>query len=475
MSEINLSDLERTFRIDSEFYMKPFLETHNLISSKETLSVSQLSMVSDGNHMSISDKFIDSGISYYRGKDIHSFFIENANPVCIDNETYDHHHLKRSHLKQGDVLLSIVGTIGGVALVSTSKKATCNCKLAILRPKDVNGYYLSVFLKTDLGQKQIKRFTRGAVQQGLILEDLEQIFVPILSNGFQGKIERIVFSAKETLSLSKDTYTAAEALLLEDVGLHNITPDTGNVNVKSFSDSFTATGRLDAEYYLPKYEQAVTAVKKGTCDILRNIADITKSVEPGSAAYADEGLPFMRVSDYSKYGITPPAKNLSADFCKKNEALIDRLKIRKDTVLLSKDGTVGIAYHVRENSDMVTSGAVLHLRIKDSERMLPEYLTLVLNSPIVQLQAERDAGGSIILHWRVGEIENLVIPEMSMGKQQEIATKVRESFRLRETSEALLEIAKRAVEIAIEQDEAAAEDYITVSCADLGVSLEVDE
>jgi hypothetical protein len=35
--------------------------------------------------MSISEKFIDVGVPYYRGQDIHSFFIEGANPICIDS------------------------------------------------------------------------------------------------------------------------------------------------------------------------------------------------------------------------------------------------------------------------------------------------------------------------------------------------------------------------------------------------------
>ena len=94
--------------------------------------------VSDGNHMKISDKFIEEGIPYYRGQDIHNFFIESANPICIDRQTYDVPYMKRSHLKKGDVLLSIVGTIGESALVYSDRNATCSCKLAILRPEKLS-------------------------------------------------------------------------------------------------------------------------------------------------------------------------------------------------------------------------------------------------------------------------------------------------------------------------------------------------
>lgn len=72
---------------------------------------------------------------------------------------------------------------------------------------------------------------------------------------------------------------------------------------------------------------------------------------------------------------------------------------------------------------------------------------------IVKMQAERDAGGSIIQHWKPSEIENVIIPWLPMDKQKEIADKIQESFSLRKQSNALLERAKTAVEMAIEQGE----------------------
>ena len=76
------------------------------------------------------------------------------------------------------------------------------------------------------------------------------------------------------------------------------------------------------------------------------------------------------------------------------------------------------------------------------------------------MQAERDAGGSIILHWRVGEIENVVIPIIDIKIQQQISDKIEESFRLKKQSEQLLELAKTAVEKAIEEDEDVAMRFI---------------
>lgn len=84
---------------------------------------------------------------------------------------------------------------------------------------------------------------------------------------------------------------------------------------------------------------------------------------------------------------------------------------------------------------------------------MPDYLTLVLNSNIVQMQAERDSNGAIIQHWKPSEIENVVVPVLEMEQQKKIVELVQKSFALRKQSKQLLEDAKSAVEMAIEQGE----------------------
>ena len=54
---------------------------------------------------------------------------------------------------------------------------------------------------------------------------------------------------------------------------------------------------------------------------------------------------------------------------------------------------------------------------------------------------------------------------MDEAIQTKIDTLVRQSFTLKAESERLLEVAKRSVEIAIEQDEQAALDYIATECS----------
>lgn len=447
ISEVRLSELERTIRFDSEFYRKSFLKENEILKGIPHLSLTDKVKVSDGNHMSISEKFLLNGIPYYRGQDVKSFFIEDSTPICIDEQTFNNTYMKRSHLEYGDILLSIVGTIGSVSLVSTQNKSTCSCKLAILRPNLCDSDIIALFLSSKYGQHQIKRLTRGAVQMGLILEDIDQIVFPVFGDKFKSKVSENIKRVKELKQKSVSEYFSAENLLNDYLGVSDF--DENSCAVKSLSDSFKQSGRLDAEYYLPKYDALFETLSKFTTANLGELVSIKKSIEPGSEAYQDEGIPFVRVSDVNKFGISEPSVRLSPAIVSDIESLYPR----KNTILLSKDGSIGIAYKVEEDMQVVTSGALLHLTVKDTSQILPDYLTLALNSQIVQLQAERDCNGAIIQHWKPSDIEKVRIPVLDTDKQKEISDKVQESFRLRKEAKRLLEKAIKAVETAIETDE----------------------
>ena len=211
------------------------------------------------------------------------------------------------------------------------------------------------------------------------------------------------------------------------------------VTYKKLSLCLSNSGRLDAEYYQPKYDKLTAYLNDFPCSTLSELVDIHKSVEPGSDVYQDTGIPFVRVQDLSKYGIT------ETNIFLPEKDYTDVIRPKKDTILLSKDGSVGIAYKMDTDLNCITSGAILHLTLKDRS-ILADYLTLVLNSIVVKMQSERDAGGSIIQHWKPSEIEDVIIPILPISIQKELSKRMQQSFALRKESEQLLQEAKALVE-----------------------------
>lgn len=240
------------------------------------------------------------------------------------------------------------------------------------------------------------------------------------------------------------------------MGLLNWKPKHQLSFVKLFSASQDA-GRFDAEYFQPKYDEIIAAIKacSGGWELLDDLVSIKKSVEVGSGQYLEEGVPFVRVSDISPFEIGEE-KYISDELYEK----LKKHQPRKGEILFSKDGTPGIAHYLAEEPmKMIPSGALLRLKTK-SDKVNNEYLTLVLNSILTKEQVNRDVGGSVILHWRPDQVKQTVVPILPKAIQGKIQTLVLDSFDLRKQSKHLLESTKRAVEMAIETDEQTAINWL---------------
>ncbi|PIR89318.1 MAG: hypothetical protein COU07_00255 [Candidatus Harrisonbacteria bacterium CG10_big_fil_rev_8_21_14_0_10_40_38] len=448
------------FRIDGEFYHPVILNRLDLLNHKRNGQLKNLVKFVVGPFGSTVtvDKYVEeSNFRYIRNKDINDFVIGETDPALIPEEVY--HSLKQFHIQQDDLLLTVVGTLGKVAIAQEKDiHSIFSCKSTLLRSQGLNPYYLLTYLNSATGRLFSLRGKRGAIQEGLNLSDLKDIKVFIPSEDFQNKIAELVQKSFSIINNSKSLYSQAEQLLLSELGLLDWKPKHALSFVKNFSATLEAN-RFDAEYFQPKYEEIVEAVRKykGGFDELSNLVKIKKSVEPGSEAYQENGIPFVRVSNLSKFELSDNNQQFIS------EELYNELKThqpKKGEILLSKDATPGRAYYLNEESQkMIVSGGILRLKM-DNKQILPEYLTLVLNSVIVQRQIERDAGGSIINHWRPDQVKTTLIPILKENKQKEIKELIEKSFNDRKLSKSLLDIAKRGVEMAIEKDEQEAERWI---------------
>lgn len=98
----------------------------------------------------------------------------------VDDETQQ--SISRYIVSTGDLLISIVGTIGLTAIVDhTLNKAnlTENC-VKLTNLKNVTPEYLLLFLRSSQGVEAISKGTVGAVQLKLPIKNIQSIAVPLL-------------------------------------------------------------------------------------------------------------------------------------------------------------------------------------------------------------------------------------------------------------------------------------------------------
>jgi len=456
--ELRLSEVledNLTFRIDSEFYKKELILFYENISNFSKLG----SFVKSGyrvvyENTTILDIPKESESEYTRflqASDIQTPEIVMDKVGFVSNDDWERY--PKGHITKGELLIEVKGKAEKVAIVYddvVEKMLVSGSLFKLTVNDDITKEYLLSFLLCKYGTMFKDRSKTNLLISYISKPDLYNIPVPITSKKFQLLISESVNLSHKKIEQSKTLYKEAENLLLEELGLLGYEPSVQSVSVKSFSQSFGSSGRLDSEYYLPKYETIIKHITDTKHKKLSELVHIHKSIEPGSNAYQKEGIPFVRVSNLTKFGLSEPDIHLAEEIV--DTETMEKIVPKRDTILLSKDGTVGIAYAMKNERKMITSGAILHLTRKD-ESIQVEYLTLVLNSMLVQMQSERDAGGSIIKHWKPSEIAEVLIPVIDMSIQTKIEENIKTSFTLKEESKALLERAKRAVEVAIEEGE----------------------
>ena len=466
VSTVNYKNLNHEFRIDAEYYREEIL---NRLTVLDRHNKDRLDNLSDfiigpfGSTVTVDQYVNNSEFKYARNKDINEFLIKDE-PALIPSDVYD--SLPKYHIKENDLLITVVGTLGKVAIATEKDtKSIFSCKSTIIRTKNINPYYLLAYLNTDTGRLFSLRGKRGAIQEGLNLPDLQEIQVFIPSNDFQKLIEKNIKQSFVNISNSKELFAQVQNILLVELGLANWQPKHQLTFIKNYSDTQQA-GRIDAEYFQPKYEDIIKAIQNysGRWNTLGNLVAVKKCIEVGSGEYREEGIPFVRVSNISPFEITEE-KYISEKLYQK----IEQYQPKKGEILFSKDASPGTAYYLNESPQkMIPSGGILRLKNK-SDKINNEYLTLVLNSILTKEQVNRDVGGSVILHWRPDQVKETVIPILSEAKQTQIQQKIVESFNLRKQSKHLLECAKRAVEMAIEQDEQKAIKWLKEQTRNIGL------
>ena len=469
-SIIYKSSLERTFRIDAEFYKPNVLKALSLLSKKQPLT--NYVKVSDGNHTKISEYFQDyPGIPYYRGKDINTdFFIENARPVYIPESKYNQKQMTRSHFLPGDVLLTIVGTVGNLSFVTdTIKKSTGSCKIANLRPiSELSSEYIASFLRSKYGQVQLERMIRGTVQKGILLEDLDQIQLYPCSSKFNQKIKEVVQLSIKLNAIRKQKYYEAEKILAKALDLNEFQPENKLTFTKRFSE-IKQVERCDAEYFQPKFDEAVHRIKKSK-NGYKYLEDLTSLIghpsNPPCELRDIKEKTFIitekHLSDHfpsDKFWNDQESSYATDEFVRKNQKyLLDK----SDIVVYS----VGAAYVGKANlynsPVRAICGSSLTL-IRSIENLInPYYLLVFLNSSFGQLLTRRNLRGSVQQCIYPCDTKKVPIPMLEKSIQEQIEITVRKGEETFNKSLKLLKIAKKAVEIAVEVNEEEANNFIDI-------------
>lgn len=157
---------------------------------------------------------------YIRVKDLNNvvFASLTAEYEYVDNETQK--SIARYTTSTGDVLISIVGTIGLTAIVDKSldcANLTENCVKVTNLSDKISPEYLLLYLRSPEGIEAIKKGTVGAVQLKLPIKNIQATLIPLLPKEEFNSLEIVLKSIFKEMSLnvmeSKRLASVRDALL----------------------------------------------------------------------------------------------------------------------------------------------------------------------------------------------------------------------------------------------------------------------
>ena len=136
------------------------------------------SSVRDGTHDT--PKPTDFGYKLVTGKHIKNGQIDPGDAYYISEEDYNKIN-ERSLVEKWDVLMSMIGTVGEVAVVKDAPDyAIKNVALFKCGGSELKGRWLSYYLKTPFAKGHMTGNQKGSSQQFLSLKQLRDLPVPVL-------------------------------------------------------------------------------------------------------------------------------------------------------------------------------------------------------------------------------------------------------------------------------------------------------
>mgnify|MGYP000395291903 FL=1 len=198
---------------------------------------------------------IPNGHPYIRVRDLNNkrlLELDNSYEY-VDNETQK--VISKYTVKTGDVVLSIVGTIGLVAIVGRTldgANLTENCvKLSSFH--GVNRDFLYYYLRSDCGQQEIRCGTVGAVQAKLPIKNIQNIAINLPDYTTQERIVSLLLSIDRKIELNQkinDNLEQQAVTYFQELYINNANPMW---QIGTISDLGTVVGGSTPSKTKPEY------------------------------------------------------------------------------------------------------------------------------------------------------------------------------------------------------------------------------
>lgn len=327
-----------------------------------------------------SDKYVKKGIRVIRIANVQKGYIEDNAPVFYPT---DFSGMERYMLREGDLLMSLTGNVGRVALIQKEMlPAALNQRVACLRINSdrITKKYLYHILNSDFFEQQCMQASNGVAQKNISTEWLRKYEIPLCSIDEQLKVTEILDGIQNVID-SK----IAELKGLDDLVRSRFVELFGECRKRVFLNDLCSI-ITDGTHQPPKFQS--------------------------------DGVPFIFVSNLARDIITyDTEKYISAETYLE---LYKRTPIEIGDVLLSTVGSYGHPAVVTEAKKFLFQRHIAYLKPKH-DIVNSFFLHSALLSPDGQRQIKEKVKGIAQKTLNLSEIRKIEIPLPELQKQNQFA------------------------------------------------------
>ena len=460
-SSVSSSVLTTEGRFNPKYLI--FLEERNALLAKASSQIKLLGdkkyfpVLSDGIHTAVQlDK--KGEIRYLYVHSLKEGFIDETDKIFL-NES-DHSANKSKELRDGDVLLSVVGTLGNAAMVSSYVQKPCSLprNIAFIRPEQslVSPSYLTCFFLSDFARNQ-SSFSGGGNVQGLLsLTKLKKLLIFLPPKPIQNEIgglydEAVTLQAKFLEGIFQAVNELEGILGISDYSRKKYL----TYSVKS-TDLLRET-RWTPTLFYPMVDEAISAIgERFITHTLGDIAKISKGDEIGSDNYQDifsksnDAIPFARTSDVFNYEVDSyPDFWASSDIYEE----LDQ-DFHAGDVVVNNDGRIGFPAMLTDADKAIYQSHIRSLRSKMPKKFSNEYIFLCLLSPLLgEMQFRKYTVIQSTIPTLGNRLARFKIPEISKEDHDRLSIVIRDAYGLIARKKSIVKQIRSSINLMIHEAE----------------------
>ena len=434
--------------LDSNAYSPNLVNDRNMILNSG-MEIYELKDVINGDFITgstpnYSENIIENGAALLKTVNIYSNYLDDSKLFYISNSVHEN-RLKRSQLKKGDIILTVIGAtdeVVGRAIVYNGYPEKANitqslCKFGINQKYD--NYYISTFINCKYGHSMILQMAASSTRRYINNADLGTLLIPIPSPEIQKYIGDKVRKAEELREEAKRLKKEAEEILDKELGLGEMKLYVEKMSKKKYSwiQNIQLGDRIDGDFYKSTYNYL---------NKLDNLSRLEKFYKISKKRIDRNLKGQIKYIDLSSVN----------SIIEPNEYNIDELPSRAQFLVGSGDLIISVLKGSNKISivpehlkgSVCSTGFVV---INSKSYLTTEYLYLIFTNKLFNMQIDRYSTGSVMSGVNHDDFNEMYIPVISdKQKVYYITHKVSQYFGLLYQSKQLIQEAKQDVEDLIE-------------------------